>query len=248
MHWFQDICELCTDNRLDLECEAGPLKVCMYAICTDPRPLQSCQGQSIVKSEINYCGCGNRRGDRYGLKYSFSIMKWLLYMCIWASSSFYIETVNCACANGKATMSTTEMREICIVMQGGMRVSVRWHSNVWDLVGLGQRRYEMITCSDENAVSSLLSPYTLHSELWWRFLRVIPRDPQVKTVLLWSAIEIITFELEIPWGSRNFLASTQQLWGHAHNDAHWYAQKSRGIIMISYLLWVWASPIRTDLT
>ena len=28
-----------------------------------------------------------------------------------------------------------------------------------------QRRYEMITCSDKNAVSSLLSPYTLHSEL-----------------------------------------------------------------------------------
>ena len=54
-------------------------------------------------------------------------------------------------------------------------------------------------------------------------------------VWLWSAIKIIMFELEIPWGSRSFLASTQQLWGHAHDDAHWYAQKSHGIL-ISYLL------------
>ena len=29
------------------------------------------------------------------------------------------------------------------------------------------------------------------------------------------------------------------LWGHAHDDAHWYAQKSCGILMISYLLWKW---------
>ena len=51
------------------------------------------------------------------------------------------------------------------------------------------------------------------SELWWRVSRVIPRNPQVKMVSLWPGIEIITFELEIPWGSRNVLPSTQQLYG-----------------------------------
>ena len=57
----------------------------------------------------------------------------------------------------------------------------------------------MITCSDENAVSSL------DGDFWgWS----LDRDPQVKKVWLWSAIEIITMELQIPWGSRNFLAST----------------------------------------
>ena len=29
--------------------------------------MQSCQGQSMVKSEINYSGCGNGRGDSSGL-------------------------------------------------------------------------------------------------------------------------------------------------------------------------------------
>ena len=61
-----------------------------------------------------------------------------------------------------------------------------------------QRRYETITCSNKNAVSSLLSPYTLHSELRWWFSRVIPRDPQAKAIWLWSTIETITLELEIP--------------------------------------------------
>ena len=46
--------------------------------------------------------------------------------------------------------------------------------------------------------------YTLHSELWWRFSRKISWDPQAKMVWLWSAIETITFELEIPWESRRF--------------------------------------------
>ena len=74
-----------------------------------------------------------------------------------------------------------------------------------------QRRYEMITCSDKNAVSSLL--YTLHCELWWWFSRVIPWDHQTKMAWLWSVIKIMMFELEIPWGSCNFLASTRQLYG-----------------------------------
>ena len=51
----------------------------------------------------------------------------------------------------------------------------------------------MIMCSDENAVPSLLF-YIVNFD--GDFLRVIPQDPQVKTVWLWSAIEIITFELE----------------------------------------------------
>ena len=42
---------------------------------------------------------------------------------------------------------------------------------------------------------------------------VIPRDLQTKTVCLWSVIETIMFELEIPWGSHRFLASTLQQYG-----------------------------------
>ena len=34
-----------------------------------------------------------------------------------------------------------------------------------------------------------------------------------KKVWLWSVIEAITLELEIPWGSRRFLALAQQLYG-----------------------------------
>ena len=35
----------------------------------------------------------------------------------------------------------------------------------------------------------------------------------------------------------NFESAARSWWtGHAHDDAHWYAQKSRGILMILYLL------------
>ena len=45
-----------------------------------------------------------------------------------------------------------------------------------------------------------------------------------------------------PWGIPPFLTfNTATIWGHAHDDAHWYVQKSRGILMISYLLWDEAS-------
>ena len=99
-----------------------------------------------------------------------------------------------------------------------------------------QRRYEMITCSDENAVSSLLSPCTLHSELRWQFSRVIPWDPQAKTVWLWSVIETTTFELEIPWGSCNF-SSTQQLYSDMPTMTRIGMHKNHvEYLMISYLL------------
>ena len=34
-----------------------------------------------------------------------------------------------------------------------------------------------------------------------------------------------------------FSFNTATVWGHAYDDVHWYARKSRGILMISYLLW-----------
>ena len=90
-----------------------------------------------------------------------------------------------------------------------------------------QKRYEIITCSNIYAVSALLSPYILHSKFQWWFSRVIPWDPQTKTIIwLWSAI---TFEVGIPGGSRNFSFSTATIWGHAHDYVHWYAQRSHGI-------------------
>ena len=36
-----------------------------------------------------------------------------------------------------------------------------------------------------------------------------------------------------------FSFNTANIWGHAHDDVHWYVQKSRGILMISYLLCMW---------
>ena len=35
-----------------------------YLVISSPSEAQSCQGQSTVKSVINYCGRGDRRGDR----------------------------------------------------------------------------------------------------------------------------------------------------------------------------------------
>ena len=41
-----------------------------------------------------------------------------------------------------------------------------------------------------------------------------------------------------PLGIPQFFSfNTATVWRHAHNDMYWYAQKSRGIVMISYLLW-----------
>ena len=39
-----------------------------------------------------------------------------------------------------------------------------------------------------------------------------------------------------------FSFSTATVWGHAHDDTYWYAQKSRGILMISYLLCLFITP------
>ena len=75
------------------------------------------------------------------------------------------------------------------------------------LTNYTQKRYEMITCLDKMLCQIITF------ELRWRFSRVIPQDPQAKMAWLWSAIKIVMFELEILWGSRNFLASTQQLYG-----------------------------------
>ena len=121
---------------------------------------------------------------------------------------------------------------------------------VWKhLPGPPRRRYEMITCLDKNAVSSLYPLYTLHSELWWWFSRVIPQDPKAKMVWLWSAIETVTFELEIPWGSHNlFSFNTATVWGHTHNGM--YKSHMEYLLMISYLFWAhsnrtnWCALIR----
>ena len=40
----------------------------------------------------------------------------------------------------------------------------------------------------------------------------------------------MTYEVEILWGSRNIAT----IWGHAHDDAHWNAQKVTWNIMIVY--------------
>ena len=59
-------------------------------------------------------------------------------------------------------------------------------------------------------------------------------------VWLWSVIGTIMFQLEILWRPHSFsLASTLQMYGDTHDDAHLYARKSRGILMISYSLWSW---------
>ena len=43
-----------------------------------------------------------------------------------------------------------------------------------------------------------------------------------------------------PSGTPQFFSfNTANVWGHAHDDVHWYVQKSRGILMISYLLCMW---------
>ena len=58
-----------------------------------------------------------------------------------------------------------------------------------------------------------------------------------------TVIEIITFELDIPWGSRNFLASTQQLYRDTPTMTRiWYAQKSRGIFRTSSATQLNAKP------
>ena len=105
----------------------------------------------------------------------------------------------------------------------------------WRYCPLAHSWYEMIACSDKSAVSSLLD--ILHSKLWWRFSRVIPRDPQTKKARLWLAIKTIMFKVESP--HRFFSFNTATVWGHTHDDVHWYARKSRGILMISYLLCPW---------
>ena len=107
---------------------------------------------------------------------------------------------------------------------------------------------EMITYLDKNAVSSLLSLYTVHSKLpWWYSMVVIPRDSQAKTIWLWLAFEAMTFELnvDIPsWGIQRFFSfNTATLWGHTHNDAYWYTRNSRGIfhdVIVCLYLQLWA--------
>ena len=60
---------------------------------------------------------------------------------------------------------------------------------------------------------------TLHSELWWRFSRVIPQDPQQKQYIdcdQWLKLDNV-------WARDpcNFFFNTATVWGHTHNDAHW---------------------------
>ena len=99
----------------------------------------------------------------------------------------------------------------------------------------GQRRYEMITCSDKNAVSSPLSPHTLLIELQWRFLRVIPMGSPSK-----NGMTVISNRNYNVWARgplripQSFSFNTATVWGHAHDDAHWYAQKSRGGIAAAF--------------
>ena len=76
-------------------------------------PVQSLQS---CMSEINYSGHGNRRGDM------------ALNIATANSWTIFSKIVNCACANQKTTpisSSDSQMSEIYIVMEGGMRVSVR---------------------------------------------------------------------------------------------------------------------------
>ena len=49
------------------------------------------------------------------------------------------------------------------------------------------------------------------------------------------------YNIWVPLGIPQFFSfNTATVWGHTHDDAHWYARKSRGILMISYLLWSWS--------
>ena len=98
------------------------------------------------------------------------------------------------------------------------------------LTNYTQKRYEMITCLDK----------MLSDHHFWTSMAIFKGHPlgsPSQMAWLWSAIKIVMLELEILWGSHNFLASTVTLWGHTHDDAHWYAQKSHGTLIISYLLW-----------
>ena len=48
-----------------------------------------------------------------------------------------------------------------------------------------------------------------------------------------------------PLGIPQFFSfNTATVWGHTHNDAHWYAQKSHGMLIILYLFWLWAYIIK----
>ena len=61
-----------------------------------------------------------------------------------------------------------------------------------------------------------------------------PWDPQIRKVaMIVISDQNYTFKVEIP----QFLASTLQPYGDTPTmtGAHWYARKSRGILMISYL-------------
>ena len=60
----------------------------------------------------------------------------------------------------------------------------------------------MITCSNKTAVPHILR---------WRFSRVVPRDPQTKTLWLWSAIETIHFALGIPTSNLISFRSEQRI-------------------------------------
>ena len=66
--------------------------------------------------------------------------------------------------------------------------------------------------------------FLLYSKLWYRFLRVMPWDPQIKRVCLSSPIKTITVELKIslgdPAGFFFFMFNAATVWRHAHDDAH----------------------------
>ena len=90
-----------------------------------------------------------------------------------------------------------------------------------------QWRYEW-SC----AWSALLSPYILHSKLWWWFSRVIPwgspNENYMAVISDWN-YSVCARDPD-PSGNLQFFSfTTATIWGHTHNDAYWYAQKSWSI-------------------
>ena len=74
------------------------------------------------------------------------------------------------------------------------------------------------------------------SKLWWQFSRVIPRDHQTVKEWLISNRNYNVWARH-PLGIPQFFGfNTVTVWRYAHDDVHWYARKSHGILMISYLL------------
>ena len=81
--------------------------------------MQSCQGQSIIKSEINSSGCG--KGVVIGMSFEVQL-QCCKHVCI---QYIKIELHMLKSANHAHFELFIEMREIYIVLEGIMRVSVR---------------------------------------------------------------------------------------------------------------------------